>query len=71
MCSGVCVLGPRVCPVTVTGVGAAAVRAMLHTLACLLFTGEESREEAACRGHAAWAVAILAAELELFCWRQR
>lgn len=32
------------------------------------FTGEESGEEAACQGHAACAVAGLAAEPEPFCW---
>ena len=64
VCSGAWVLGPCVCPVTVTGAGA-AVHAVLHTLACLLFTGEESREEAACRGHAARAVAMLVVEPEL------
>ena len=62
VCPGMWALGPRV--------GAAAVWAVLRTLACLLSTGEESREEAACRGHAAWAVAVLVAELELFCWCQ-
>ena len=64
VCSGAWVLGPCVCPMTVTGAGA-AVHAVLHTLTCLLFTGEESREEAACRGHAAWAVAMLVVEPEL------
>lgn len=70
MCSGAWVLGPRVCPVTVTGGGAAAVHPVLHTLACLLFTGRKA-ERSSLPGSCSLGSGPLAAELEPDCWRPR
>lgn len=62
--------GPRVCPVTVTGAGAAAVRSAPHARLPPVYGRKAERKQLA-GVHAAWAVATLAAELEAVCWRPR